>query len=47
MIKDEELVPHLKVGLFHWQEAIAIDAYFRRYGVVPPLNVDRSSIVFD
>ena len=43
----EDLVSHLKKGLLHWKEALAIDAYFRRHGTVPPLNGGDGPISFD
>lgn len=29
---------HLRIGLLHWQEALAIHEYYKKYGVIPPLN---------
>lgn len=34
-----DLTPHLKSGFLYWQEALAIDAFFRKHGKLPPLNV--------
>ncbi len=42
-----ELMPHLKVGLLHWQEALAIDMYYKKHGVVPPLNAGIGLIDID
>ncbi len=35
---EECMAPHLKAGFLHWQEALAIDAYFIKHGGVPRLN---------
>lgn len=40
----EDLVPHLKSGFLYWQEALAIDSYFRAHGKVPPLNAGGGEI---
>lgn len=40
--KDQE--KHLRQGLLHWQEALAIDEYYKLYGQVPPLNLGDGEI---
>lgn len=39
-----DLAPHLKSGFLYWQEALAIDAYFKVHGEVPPLNAGGGEI---
>jgi len=40
----QNLAPHLKSGFLFWQEALAIDAYFKAHGKVPPLNAGGGEI---
>lgn len=42
-----ELTKHMKVGILHWQEALAIDTYYRVHGSVPPLNEGQGPIEVD
>lgn len=34
----ENLESHLKSGFLYWQEALAIDEFYKKHGTVPPLN---------
>lgn len=34
----QDMISHLKSGFLYWQEALAIDAYYKIHGKVPPLN---------
>ncbi|GGN32282.1 MULTISPECIES: hypothetical protein [Marinomonas] len=43
----QDLAPHLKSGFLYWQEALAIDAYFKEHGKVPPLNAGGGEITLD
>lgn len=39
--------PHMKSGFLYWQEALAIDCYFKAHGKVPPLNAGGGEIKLD
>lgn len=41
---EEKMEPHLKSGFLYWQESLAIDAYFKVHGIVPPLNAGGGEI---
>lgn len=44
---EEGMPSHLKSGFLYWQEALAIDAYFKKHGKVPPLNAGGGEISLD
>ena len=44
---EPDLPPHLATGYLHLEEALALDAYYKRHGTLPPLNVGGSEIELD
>lgn len=43
----ENVLPHMATGLLYLEEALALDAYYRKYGKLPPLNSGPKDIELD